>query len=275
MGVTTIKIGNVEITAVQDAAPKAPLRALFPDRTAEDWEPHKEWNSADGQTCDMSITQFVVRSGGKTILIDSGIGDKERPFFPKGRLPEALAEIGVRPEDIDIVACSHMHIDHVGWHTTKVGDKFVPTFPKSKLVFVKDEWDYFTGPDGREQPHIVDCVLPLKDVADIELVGGEHKLTDDITLVPAPGHTPAHSAFAIVSAGEAGVIWGDLCHHPAQVTELWSPVFDLNPVLSRESRDKLLQRIEDENMTVLAGHFPHPGFGRIERVAGKRYFRAL
>ncbi len=275
MGATSIRIGNVEITAVQDAAPQAPLRALFPDKTADDWAPYKEWNSDDGQTCDMSITQFVVRSGGKTILIDSGIGAKERPFFPKGRLPDALAEIGVKPEDIDIVACSHMHIDHVGWHTTQQGDKFVPTFPNAKLVFVKAEWEFFMSPEMATQPHIVDCVLPLKDVADIELVDGEHHLTDDIVLVPAPGHTPAHSAFAIVSGGEAGVIWGDLCHHPAQVTELWSPVFDLNPVLSRESREKLLQRIEDEGMRVIAGHFPYPGFGRIERRDGKRYFRAL
>ncbi|MEK7693339.1 MAG: MBL fold metallo-hydrolase, partial [Chloroflexota bacterium] len=77
------------------------------------------------------------------------------------------------------------------------------------------------------------------------------------------------------SAGEAGVIIGDVCHHPAQVTEGWSPVFDMNPVLSAESREKLLQRIEADRMTVIAGHFPHPGFGRIVRTEGKRYWRAL
>jgi glyoxylase-like metal-dependent hydrolase (beta-lactamase superfamily II) len=118
-------------------------------------------------------------------------------------------------------------------------------------------------------------VLPLKDAVTIELVDREHHLTDDITLVPAPGHTPAHSAFAIMSGGAAGIIWGDLCHHPAQVTELWSPMFDMNPALARESRDRVLQRIEDEKMQVVAGHFPYPGFGRIERVDGKRWWRAL
>jgi glyoxylase-like metal-dependent hydrolase (beta-lactamase superfamily II) len=275
MGAPTMRIGNVEIMAVQDAGPKAPLKALFPHCSDADWEPHKHWNTPDGQFCDMSITQYVVRSGGKTILIDTGIGAKDRPFFPNGRLPEALPEAGVPLDSIDIVACSHMHIDHVGWHTTKQGDAYVPTFPKSTLVFVKDEWEYFTGPEGREQPHIVDCVLPIKDSADIELVGSEHQLTDEITLFPAPGHTPAHSTFLINSAGERGIIWGDLCHHPAQVTELWSPMFDLDPVQSRESRDRVLQRIEDEDLRVAAGHFPHPGFGRVERVDGKRYWRGL
>ena len=70
------------------------------------------------------------------------------------------------------------------------------------------------------------------------------------------------------------MIIGDVCHHPAQVTELWSPVFDMNPALARESREKLLQKIEDERMAVIAGHFAHPGFGRIVRVEGKRYWRA-
>ena len=104
---------------------------------------------------------------------------------------------------------------------------------------------------------------------------GEHKLTDELTLLPTPGHTPAHISVAIVSAGEAGVIIGDVCHHPAQVSEGWSPVFDMNPALAMESREKLLQRIEDERMTVIAGHFPHPGFGRVVRVEGKRFWRAL
>lgn len=275
MGAPMMRIGNVEIMAVQDAGPKAPLRALFPNQTADDWEPHKHWNSPDGQLCDLSITQFVVRSDGKTILIDTGIGAKDRAFFPNGRLPEALVEAGVALDAIDIVACSHMHIDHIGWHTTKQGDGYVPTFPKSRLVFVEEEWRYWTGPEGRDQPHIVDCVLPIKESADIQLVGGEHQLTDEITLFPAPGHTPAHSVFLIDSAGERGIIWGDLCHHPAQVSELWSPVFDMDPVRSRESRERVLQRIEDEDRRVVAGHFPYPGFGRIERVEGKRHFRAL
>ena len=271
-----IKIGNVEIIAIQDCSAQAPWSVMFPHQTQEQWDPYAEYLTPDKKQLTLSISSFVVRSGGKTILIDTGIGNKSRPFFPDGRLPDALRDEGIKPEEIDIVACTHMHIDHVGWHTTKTAaGEFVATFPNSKLVFVEAEWNFFTEPEfAKDQPHIQDSILPLKDTADIQLVDGEHRLTDDITLVPVPGHTPAHSAFAIISAGEAGVIWGDLCHHPAQVTELWSPVFDMNPVLSRESREKLLQRIEDERMQVIAGHFPFPGFGRVVRVDGKRTWRA-
>jgi glyoxylase-like metal-dependent hydrolase (beta-lactamase superfamily II) len=144
---------------------------------------------------------------------------------------------------------------------------------------VKDEWDYFTSKetvDSGTAPWVPDCVLPLKDAANIQLIDGEAKLTDELTLLPAPGHTPAHSAVAIMSAGESAVIIGDLCHHPAQVTMAeWSPVFDLNPALAAESREKLLARIEQERLLTIAGHFPSPGFGRIVRVDGRRTWQAI
>jgi glyoxylase-like metal-dependent hydrolase (beta-lactamase superfamily II) len=217
-----------------------------------------------------------VRSGGKTVLVDSGIGAKDRPMFPNGRLPDAIAEAGVRLDEIDIVVATHIHIDHVGWHTTARDGGFVPTFPKATHVFNRDEWAYWTAPEvAKATPWVIDCVQPLEGVAEISLVDGEHKVTDELTLLPTPGHTPAHVSVAIMSAGEAGVIIGDVCHHPAQVTEGWSPVFDMNPALAMESREKLLQRIEDERMTVIAGHFPHPGFGRVVRVEGRRWWRAL
>jgi len=278
MSDNTIRIGNVEITAVADASGlSAPCNVMFPNITAAAWQPHREHLGADGATLNLSITSFLVRSVGKTIIIDTGIGAKDRPFFPNGRLPEALAEIGVEPGAIDVVANTHMHIDHVGWHTTLRGEAYVPTFPKAKHLFNKDEWEYFTNPEVANAPgnnHIVDSVLPLRDQADIDLVGAEYRVTDEITLLPTPGHTPAHQSFIISSAGETGIICGDVCHHPAQVTELWSPVFDMDPPLAQKTREKVVQRIEEEKMRLVAGHFPFPGFGNIVRVDGKRYWRA-
>lgn len=278
MGKNTISIGNVEIIAVADAAGLiAPCTAMFPKIEQTSWEPYREFLSDDCKSMNMSITTYLVRSAGKTILIDTGIGAKDRPFFPKGRLPDALGEAGVKLDEIDVVANTHMHIDHVGWHTTQQGEAFLPTFPTAKILFSKAEWEYFTEPAVANAPmnaHIRDCVLPLRDVADIELVDSEYSVTDEVTLLPTPGHTPAHQSFVVRSAGEAAIVWGDICHHPAQVTELWSPTFDLNPEQARGTREKVLQKIEDEKLRLIAGHFPFPGFGGIERVDGKRYWRA-
>jgi glyoxylase-like metal-dependent hydrolase (beta-lactamase superfamily II) len=279
VGAETITVGNVEIMPVLDASAMAPCAALFPTITDEQWSHHKEHLSDDLKLLPMSIASFVVRSAGQTILVDTGIGAKNRPFFPQGRLPDALREAGVPPESIDVVLATHIHIDHVGWHTTAQGDNYVPTFPQAKHIFNLEEWNYFTQPDVMKQPmmeHISDCVIPLDGKVAIELldVGTEHRLNDDITLVGTPGHTPAHMSIAIASAGEAAIIWGDVCHHPAQVTELWSPVFDMNPTLAQATRESVLERVERERTLVLAGHFPFPGMGRVVKVDGKRYWRA-
>lgn len=273
----SLSIGNVEIIPLLDAAfPPPPASALFPSIPAEAWAPYKEHMVGDGDRVPLPVGCFLVRTNGKTVLVDSGIGAKSRPGTPNGRLPEALAEAGISSDEIDIVIATHIHVDHVGWHTTFREGAFVPTFPRARHVFNRDEFAYWTQPDvANATAWVTDCVLPLDGAATVELVDGEHKVTDEITLLPTPGHTPAHTSVAIVSAGEAAVIIGDVCHHPAQVSEGWSPVFDMNPVLSAESREKLLQRVEDERMTVMAGHFAPPGFGRVVRVKGKRYWRAL
>lgn len=279
MGGNSIRIGNVEIIAVADASGlSGPCQMLFPQVEAGAWTPHAEHLTPDGKSMSMSITTYVLRSGGKTILIDTGVGAKPRPFMPIGRLPEALVEAGVPLESIDIVANTHMHVDHVGWHTTQQGEAFLPTFPSAKHVFNKAEWEYFTSDVVANDPqnaHIRDCVLPIRDAVDIELTGDEHALTDEITIVPSPGHTQAHQSFVVRSGGEAAILWGDICHHPAQITELWSPIFDMNPDQARATRDRILQRIEDENLRLVAGHFAYPGFGNVVRVDGKRYWRAL
>ncbi|MEX2247735.1 MAG: MBL fold metallo-hydrolase [Dehalococcoidia bacterium] len=274
----TIRIGRVEIMPVADQRTKGPVAFLFPSVPADAWAPYRDLLIDDGQNVPVSVTSFVVRSGGQTILVDTGIGAKGRQLIPDGRLPDALAEAGVRPDDVDVVFTTHIHIDHVGWHTTLRGESYVPTFPKARYVFVRSEWEHFTAPDvahaaGNE--HVVDCVLPLRDAAEVVLVDGEHKLTDDLTLLPAPGHTPSHSCVAIVSDGEAGMIIGDLAHHPAQLIETaWSPVFDMDPALAAESRARIAGRLEEEGLLVLAGHFPAPNHGRLLRVEGRRSWRS-
>jgi glyoxylase-like metal-dependent hydrolase (beta-lactamase superfamily II) len=276
-----IKIGNVQITAVVDAAvPRAPRQACFPALPDEAFAPFRQFMADDGVSIPVTITSFLVRSGGKTILVDTGIGAKPRPYFPIGRLPDALREAGVAMDEIDIVLATHIHVDHVGWHTVADGEGFVPAFPNATYVFNRPEWDFFTSPKesaGDDRAYVRDSVLPLRDAgADIQLVDGEHRLTDDITLLQTPGHTPAHVSVAIASQGEAGVIIGDVCHHPAQVTNTdWCPIFDMNPVLSARSREALMQKIEAERMTMLAGHFAAPGFGRIVRMEGQRFWQGL
>ncbi|HYM15861.1 MAG TPA: MBL fold metallo-hydrolase [Dehalococcoidia bacterium] len=273
-----LQIGNVQITAVLDASASVPASVAFPATAPDQWAPYPQHWSGERHVLPLSMTSFLVRAGGKTILIDTGMGAKDRPFFPNGRLPDALAEAGVSVDDIDIVAVTHIHVDHVGGHTKRAGDAWVPAFPKAKHLFVQQEWDYWTQPDvanAPANPYVLDCVLPLDGAVDIDLVSSDHRLTDEITLLPTPGHTPAHTSYLISSAGQSAVILGDVAHSPVQVTENWSGIFDLDPVMAATTRDALMRRLADEGHLLAAGHFPHPGFGRIVQVEGKRHWRAL
>jgi len=278
MASNVLRVGNVEIMAILDASASAPASIMFPAIPQDQWAPHGEYAAGENRIITLSMASFLVRSGGKTILIDTGMGAKDRQFFPNGRLPDALNEAGVRADDIDVVTVTHIHIDHVGGHTTKQGDAWVPAFPKSKHLFVQAEWDYWTEPKQAHAPgneYVVDCVLPLRDVADIDLVSAEHCLTDEMTMLPTPGHTPAHTSYLISSGGESAVILGDVAHTPVQVTTNWSGVFDVDPEQAARTREQLFARIADEGHTLVAGHFPFPGFGRVVRVDGKRYWRGL
>lgn len=276
---STLRVGNVEILALIDTAATAPCSMLFPTVPKEAWDPYCQHLADDCVNLPLTIPTFIMRSEGKTLLIDSGIGAKDRPLFPNGRLPEAMAEAGVRPEEIDVVFATHIHIDHVGWHTTAKDGGWAPTFPNATHVFARAEYEFFTAPEQASNPAfpwVQDCVIPLEGQVNVELVEGEHKLTGELVLMPTPGHTPAHASVAIMSGGESAVLIGDVCHHPAQMTETgWQPIFDMNPALASETREKLMQRIERDQLTVIAGHFAHPGFGRLVRVDGRRTWQAL
>jgi glyoxylase-like metal-dependent hydrolase (beta-lactamase superfamily II) len=123
---------------------------------------------------------------------------------------------------------------------------------------------------------IARSLTPLEKLGRLDLLAGEARLTDEITAIHTPGHTPGHMSIVIASAGEKALITGDVLSNPAQVSEPdWVPIFDADGAEAAATRRALLDRIEAEGMTVAAGHFPHPSFGSVVRIEGRRYWRAL
>jgi glyoxylase-like metal-dependent hydrolase (beta-lactamase superfamily II) len=124
--------------------------------------------------------------------------------------------------------------------------------------------------------HIPSTVTPLESLGVLDLLAGEKALTDEVTAFLTPGHTPGHMSLLISSEGEKALITGDAMGHVAQVTEPgWCEVFDSDQQLAQRTRENLLDRIEADGMKIAAGHFPAPGFGKIVRLEGKRYWQAL
>ncbi len=269
-------VGNVTVQAIQDISTPARPEIMFPMSTPEALEPFRHLINERGHFS-INIGAFAVRSGGKLILVDTGIGNKNRVQFRNGVLPDNLRAAGIRPEDVDIVLITHLHIDHVGWNTVEQDGAFVPFFPRARYVIQRREWEYWTRPEvAAKNDCIRDSVLPLHDSGQVDLIEDVTAVTPEITTVPTPGHTPAHVSIAIHSDGERALITGDVAHHPIQLTEWeWSIALDLDPQQARETRRALIERVERERELVFGGHFPAPGFGRLVLFNGRRYWKAL
>ena len=274
-----VSVGAVEVTPLLDTRLLMNPQMFLPEHA-------DEFVAECGHLADqrglypMAITCYLVRSDGRNYLVDSGLGNRRRPNFPVGHFDEALSSIGLSPGDIDVVLNTHMHIDHVGWNTVDRDDGTREVFfPNAEFWFQKDEFDFWMQPERMADPgnaHLVECVEPLKGTGRIKLIEDERAIGPNLTYIPTPGHTPGHVAIGIASQGERAVIVGDSSHHPIQLIHPdWSPSFDWDPKLSVTTRERLFDWAIDEERTWIAGHWEHPGVGRLVRLDGTRTFRAL
>ena len=281
-----LAVGNVVISSVTDGAapfPFMPLATMYPAVPAVDWEPFQRRypDCFDGQEhVRWAYQSFLVRSQGTTVLVDTGVGALPNPFLPGvgGVLLEHLGEVGCAPEDVDVVFLTHLHIDHVGWNLTADGK---PTFPNARYVMHRDEWESFHRPEALADPlngHISHFVTPLSKLGVLDLLEGDTDLTQEVTAICTPGHTEGHMSVVVSSEGEQAVITGDVIGHPSDVTEPdWArhPAFEHDSERANRTRKALLDRIETGGMTMAAGHLPEPGFGRIVRLEGRRWWQPV
>ena len=274
----SVTIGNVRITSLSDGHLQFTTKELFPSVPEEAWAPYRDQLTADGRIA-MNIGAFVLRSDGKTIIVDTGLGTSAEGFQDAltGLLLKDMKAKGVRPAEIDMVLITHLHRDHVGWNLVRDDEGERATFPNARYWVPKGDWDVYTRRAGMAMfSYINEQVVPLERLGVLELMEGERTLTDELTTLPTPGHTPGHTSVLVSSLGERGVILGDVSHVPAQFQETdWSPRADTNPKRSRATRRQLMDRIERDASLVISGHYPAPGFGRLARMRGRRYWQAL
>jgi glyoxylase-like metal-dependent hydrolase (beta-lactamase superfamily II) len=227
----------------------------------------------------ITIQSFLIRQNGLTVLVDAcGGNDKERarPHFHRRSWPwlETLRSAGVAPEDIDVVLCTHLHVDHVGWNTRLDNGRWVPTFPKARYLIAQREWDYWraAGPAALERTgdYITDSVLPIFKTRQADLIGDAHMLASDIALEAAPGHTPGLTLVRLAGGRQGGhkeaVLCSDLMHHPLQVRyPEWSTRFCTDPDQARRTRVEFFKQHADSGRLIFPTHFPTPTGGTIVR----------
>ncbi len=284
-----VKVGNAEIAMVWDAEFEYAPSQFIPSMPAAKWAPFLGGVSPD-EIQKSRVMTFLVRSQGKNILVDAGVGGHGLWRWGEGHLLDSLKGLDVSPEEIDYVVPTHLHLDHVGWFTRPSANGPVPTFPNAKYLFQKEDWDFFVEKDyfanrpdsplnTMSKKMFETAVIPMKDSGLMDLIGPEQIITDGVTLLHTPGHTPGSVSILVQSGSEAALLIGDAAHTPAQMSEVdYSPAIDIDASLSTRSRKALIEMAQKQNAYIAGAHFGapgHPAFGRMILMDGRPIWQGV
>lgn len=272
------RVGSIDLTILSDGVFYVDAGAAFGVVPRTLWQRHVH-NMDDQYRIPLGLNCLLLRSQGRTILVETGVGDKNGARavsspVAEGNLLADLAARGLGPEEIDLVINTHLHADHCGWNTRRLPNgALVPTFSGARYLIQRGEWEAATHPNERTRStYLAENVLPVEEAGALELVDGELQVTDEVTIIPTPGHTADHASVVIVSGGETAIYMGDMVQHEVQLERTaWVSAFDVLPLMSIESKKRIIERAIRERALVIAVHCPYPGVGRITMTEdGKR-----
>ena len=279
-----IVLGDVTVTRVMEYYGSVRLspQEFFPESTDDMWRRNEDWLAPDfydpgHDDCVSAIQTWVLRSEGRTILVDTGVGNhKERPHAPVWHHLDTdflgnLARAGVAPEDVDVVINTHLHIDHVGWNTYLDDGNWISTFPNATYLMPRADFDFFdpanrNGPVAGRDNVFLDSVAPVHEDGQATLWENSFHIDGNLTLEPAPGHTPGSAVVRLQSGGDRAVFVGDMMHTALQIAEP-----DVNSCYcedreqARASRRRVLGHAADTNTLVIPAHFGGHGAAEVMR----------
>jgi glyoxylase-like metal-dependent hydrolase (beta-lactamase superfamily II) len=260
-----VRVGEIELDAIVDAwGELGELSELYPDVPAEAWEPYRAlYPELFAETrWRLPCTCYLVRSSGRTVLVDTGVGPAGLwGWTPEreGDLLPGLALLGVAPRDIDVVFLTHLHIDHIGWNADADGE---PLFPRAR---------YLLHPDGlrlvlserADSPYVRRCLRSILDAGLVDEVEEGAEIAPAVLALDLPGHLPGHLGLRF---GDQAVLIADAAVHPALLAEPeWGYVADYDAARSAETRRALLLDVVDQDVFLVCGHYPDGGIGRAVR----------
>ena len=293
------RIGDITITTIVEQE-LGDIATLIPGATAAvlakvDWL-RPDFVDAGGTMTGL-IQAFIVDTPDLTVVVDTCVGnDKERPAIEawhrqQRRFLEKFEAAGYPPASIDVVLCTHMHFDHVGWNTHLDGGNWKPTFPNARYLFAESEFRHWEKEvdkpaldpaqatssedmlhallDGLTRQTRLDSVIPIVEAGLSELVPPDHHVCPGVHLTPTPGHTPGHVSVVITSRGETAFLTGDAMHHPVQIAvpELFT-IADSSPEGAQRARKEILHQLADGDTLLIGSHFSAPTAGYVQTDQG-------
>jgi glyoxylase-like metal-dependent hydrolase (beta-lactamase superfamily II) len=236
----------------------------------------------------LALRCLLVEAPDALVLVDTGIGEKESERFRDiygvenegdpgpTRLEDAIRAAGHDPDDVDIVVNTHLHFDHAGGNTRWSGDEIVPSFPGARYVVQRDELRFAQNRNERTRGSYLPRNFDPVDEAGLwDTFEGPGRVTEGVRLLPTPGHTPHHQSVLVESDGETACFLADLCPTRAHVPLPWIMGYDLEPLVTLESKRSVWRRAREEGWLLVLQHDPEVAWGRLgEDEEGRAAFRA-
>jgi glyoxylase-like metal-dependent hydrolase (beta-lactamase superfamily II) len=279
-------VGTIGTTILSDGTAHMDGGAMFGRVPRVLWERLLPPDHLNRVPCSLNSVLLETEAG--LMLLETGYGDKlsektirnfaiERPV---GTLLDQLAKLGIAPADIKLVVNTHLHADHCGWNTRRLPDgRVVPTFPNARYILQKTEWEAAIRPNELlAATYLAENIQPLKDAGVLDLIDGDLTITPHVRVVLTPGHTAAHQSVWIESGSSgresAALFSGDAVVHGVHLERIaWIPAVDDLPLVSLETKKKLIEESLRRQAALIVTHHPFPGLGILARDdQGKLHF---
>jgi glyoxylase-like metal-dependent hydrolase (beta-lactamase superfamily II) len=255
-----LTLGDFELTILSDGNYFLDGGAFFGVIPKVMWSKRMQPDELNRLSC--GLNSVLVRGAKKTVLIETGIGNKlgermKKIYAPEEKLLNSLHAVGVAPEEIDVVINTHLHFDHCGWNTVYRDGRAVPTFPNAKYYVQRGEWEYAQRASERDRiSYISDNYNPLVESGQMELIDGARGLLPGISVDVYPGHTQHLQAVSLESNGKRACYISDLIPTTAHLDIAWGMAFDLFPLDTIASKKRFYARAVPEDWLVIFTHDP-------------------
>jgi glyoxylase-like metal-dependent hydrolase (beta-lactamase superfamily II) len=269
-----MRFGDYEVEIVSDGVLWLDGGAMFGVVPKPLWE--KKAPPDEKNRIPLGLNCLLIRAPDGNILVDTGCGDKytekERSIYRLERpaqLQSGLAELGLAPEDIDIVINTHLHFDHCGGNTRREGTELVPAFPNARYLVRRQEYEDACSPNERTRgSYLMQNWQVLTERRMLELVDEDREVVPGLSLCHTPGHTRGHQSVRLDSQGRSLFYLADLCPTSAHLPLAWIMGYDLFPLTTLETRRRIFRQAVDENWLLVFEHDPKTKAGYLRQEQG-------
>jgi len=268
-----LTLGDFELTIVSDGTYYLDGGAFFGIIPKVMWE--RKVKADEKNRVVTGLNSVLIRGGKKTVLIETGIGNKvpekmAKIYAPQAKLLENLHAAGAAPEDIDLVINTHLHFDHCGWNTVRAGERVRATFPNAKYYVQEGEWRHGVEQHIRDRvSYISDNYDPLIKNGQMELLNGGREIVPGISVKVYPGHTRHMQAVMIESGGQKACYISDLIPTAAHLDIVWVMSYDLFPLDTIENKQRFYDEAVPQKWLVIFTHDHFTPWAYIEREGEK------